>query len=917
VLVGRDSERQAIARLLADARVGTSGVLAVVGEPGIGKTALLEEAAASATTMRVIRARGIESEAEIPFAGLLELLRPVLGVVPRLPRPQAEALGAALALRPASAPNRFAVGAATLGVLAAAAEAKPLLVLVDDVQWLDEASAAAVLFAVRRLVADPVAVLLALREGTPSPLEAAGLPTLRLGGLDAGAAAELLAHRAAGPVAPDAVERLHRATAGNPLALLELPADEAALGARPVVSVSARIRDAFLQRAAPLPPEGRRALLLAAASETSELAVLARAAGSLGLGVEALAHAERAGLVEIAGATLEFRHPLARAAVYADAPPADRRSAHRALAAALPDRDADERAWHLAQAAIGPDDAACAALEASGSASRARGAYAGAAGAFERAARLSESDERASRLLLDAAEAYWLAGLGSRALTCLDRVAANEPAAALRARADRLRGSIAMRRGPLRDAVAILVSGAEAAAVDDPDAAVAMLADAAYACFYAGDTAGMVAAAARAVELGEGRTGVTAFFAAISAGFAEIFEGGSGAVPTRRAMEVLETTDELRNHPRFLFWASLGPLWLREGDVGRPLIERAAAAARQSSALGILPAALHHLARYDAGADRWHAAYVGYHEAVRLSREAAQPIDVAAALAGLAWLEARQGRAREAREHAEEALRIANELGVAVFRLWALAALGDLAASLGHAEEAAARYEELARELEARGIGDVDLSPAPELVEAYLRLGRPEDAALEVDRYTRAAEAKGQPWSRARAARARALVAGDSEFEGHFEQALALHERTLDVFERARTQLAYGARLRRVRRRVAARAKLRAALETFDALGAEPWAETAASELAATGLTARRRDSSTLADLTPQELQVALLLTEGHTTREAAAALFLSPKTVEYHLRHVYQKLGISSREALADALSETGRSEERPATTT
>ena len=414
MLLGRDRERREIERMLEKARQGESAVLALIGEPGIGKSALLDYAAERVDGLRV-RARGVESETHLPFAALLELLRPLLDRLDAIPVPQARALEAALALRPGAAQERFAVGAATLSLLA---ESGPLTVLVDDAQWLDEASAEALRFAFRRLMADPIAVLLAVREGEPSLLDGADLPTLHLEGLSAEDAAALL-----DGVAPELAARLHRATAGNPLALLELAgdADELALAPEDApVLVSARVARAFVQRLHGLDDAARRALVLAAASGTSDAAVLERAGADL----SALEAAEAAGLVSLRAGTVEFRHPLARSGVYADAPPAERRAAHRALAAVLPDRDVDRRAWHLAAAATGPDAAAAAALAQAGARSRERSAYGSAAAAFERAARLSADG---ADLLRQAGEAAWLAGEADRALALLGAAETTRP----------------------------------------------------------------------------------------------------------------------------------------------------------------------------------------------------------------------------------------------------------------------------------------------------------------------------------------------------------------------------------------------------------------------------------------------------------------------------------------------------------
>jgi DNA-binding CsgD family transcriptional regulator len=345
-------------------------------------------------------------------------------------------------------------------------------------------------------------------------------------------------------------------------------------------------------------------------------------------------------------------------------------------------------------------------------------------------------------------------------------------------------------------------------------------------------------------------------------------------------------------------------MWLREAEAGRALMDRLLAQARAKAAIGALPALLSNLGRDQATTHRWRAAAASYDEALRLARETGQRLEVVAALAGMASLEARQGREAPCREHAAEAERLSDELSLTFFSVWSAQALGDLELGLARPGAAVEHHLVQAERLRTSGIGDVDMSPAPELVDAQMRLGRRDEAAAIAARFAPEADAKGQPWARARATRALAMVAGPGDAEALFDEALALHAQTPDVFETARTRLAYGAQLRRARRRVRAREELRAAFEAFERLGARGWADQADAELAATGETARRRDASTLDQLTPQELQIAQLLAEGRTTREAAAAIFLSPKTVEYHLRHVYRKLGINSREELASRFS-------------
>jgi DNA-binding CsgD family transcriptional regulator len=906
MLLGRDHERHEIGQALARARSGVSATLALVGDPGIGKTALLEYAAGQAAGMRLLRARGIASEAQIPFGSLLELLRPALAALGQIPEPQAVALQGALALRRGAAQERFAVGAATLSVLAAHAEQGPVAVLVDDAQWLDVSSAQALLFAFRRLVADPIAVFVAVREGEPSLLDGADLPTLRIGGLTSDEAAQLMPGRPT-----ETALLLHRTTGGNPLALLELASDANALALAPEgapLLVSAKISQAFLHRAGLLSRAAQQAMVLAAASDTSDLPTLQRAAAGLGIDLAALLEAERAGLVTLHPGTVEFRHPLARLAIYTDAPASQRRDAHRALAAALPDRDVDRRAWHLAAAAAGTDESASAALEQAGTRGRDRSAYAAAAAAFERAGRLTADGGRRVRLLREAAGAAWLAGLADRAVTLLDEARATARSPGELVEIDQLRGHIATHRGPVMRGHAILTAAAGKA---DPERAVAMLAEAANACFSAGDPAEMLVVAERArAVLPAGASPRASFLAGITVGMARILGGdaAAGAEAVHEAIKLAEGSPGLREDLDLMPWLAVGPLFLRETGAGRTLLEDALRTARDRAAVGALPYLLNLIARDQSATDRWAVAEATYLEAIALARESGQQTGLAFGLAGLAWLQARRGREQECREGAAEALRLCRDLGTRLYEIWATAALGDLELGLGDAARAAGHFQRQQGLLTELAITDADLSPAAELAEAYLRLGRDDEARQAAAAFTAAAGAKGQPWPLARALRTQGLLAADTDFSSFFDHAIRQHAQTLDAFETARTRLAYGERLRRARNRVLAREQLRAALDIFEHLGARPWADRASAELAATGETRKRRAPATIDELTPQELQIALALAAGRTTRETAAALFLSPKTVEYHLRHVYQKLGIHSREELSRELATEGR---------
>ena len=880
----------------------------------MGKSALLEDGAALAGgDTAVLRARGVQSEAQIPFAGLSELLRPALQYLDRIPRHLAGALEGARALVPSRAEDRFALGAATLSLLSVYAEDHFVLVLVDDIHWIDGSSADALSFAFRRLLADPVAVLLASRAGEASLLDGSDIPQLRLVGLDVASTSDLICEMA-GTVSHDLVDRLHRHTGGNPLALIEATHEiELFRNGSPLdvpLPVVTRVTDVYSARILGLKESCRRLLLLAAAGDTGDFSIFARAANSLGLDVVDLSAAEEAGLVHVRDGGFEFLHPLARAAAYNDASPAWRREAHRALSGALPDAEADRRAWHLALAALGTDDSASRALEQSAVRSRERNAFDVASHSFERSAQLSSQDERRATLLYFAADAAWSAGQGGRALGLLDQAEIFTTGDSDVA-ADHLRGRIVSRLGPVTTGISILMTTAERSTDSDPEGAVVMLAEAVNAAFYAGNAATMGIAEERiaAIDL-ESLSERTQFFGTLARGMALAFSGTplTGSELLRSAVEMAERSNEAADDPTWLTWAAMGPLWLRESETGQRLIDQATELAHSCVAIGLLPYLLCHVAIAHATAQRWAEAEVAFYEVIQLSLESHQQIDRAAALARLAWIEARQGKSSACSEHAQEAMLLADEMSLDLCRAWTLAALGDLNMVMGRTDEALSYFEKEDSLLRSAGIVDVDLSPGPELVELHLRQGNADRAAAIAKEYGAQAELKGQPWALARAARARGLLADDSQIDEVFSEALEAHRRTPDLFEAARTDLAYGSRLRRARQRVKAREPLQRAINAFDYLGAEPWAAIARGELDATGTTARKRDESTRNQLTPQELQIAILLASGSTTKQTAAALFLSPKTVEYHLRSVYRKLGCNSRDELSTLLGPIGR---------
>jgi len=904
MLYGRRAQCDALERLLADARRSRSGVLVVRGEAGAGKSALLGFAAGRAEGMLVLRATGVESEAELPFAALHQLLRPVLGLAGRLPEPQAAALGGALGLKPGSPEDRdrFLVSVAVLSLLAEAAEDRPVLCLVDEAQWLDRSSAQALTFAGRRLEAEGVVLVFAARDGDPRDFPAPGLPELRLEGLDPEAAADLLA--GAGADLPgELVGRLVERTGGNPLALLELPgslSSEQLAGRAPledVLPLTTRLERAFGDRVRRLPGPARTLLVVAAAETTGDPAVVLRAGDRLGAGAGPLEEAESAGLVRAVDGRLAFRHPLVRSAAYQTATLAARQAAHRALADVLTGEDAaDQRAWHLAAATVGPDEDAAAGLERSADRARRRGGHDAAAAALERAAGLTGDDHERGRRLAAAATSAWLAGQADRAAALLERAEplASDPRSL--AVVAHLRGSIEASRGIALDAVAILVAGSELAAALDPSEALHMLVEASEIASYAGDVTPTAELGRRAAALpvadkaGE-------FLSDLLQGMGRVAEGdGAAGEPLlRRAIALAGAMD----HPRRLLWAGVAAFFLGEHDTGNALHARAVARARQDGAVGLLPQALEYQAPVELVAGRLSAAAASATEGLRLARETGNDTSACRHLATLAHLAALRGDEDACRASAAEALERAAARGLGLPATLAANALGLLELGQGRAAEALARFQRLLAAGPGAGSPFFALYTVPELVEAAVRAGQPEAAAAPLAAFGQLAAVTGPPEVLAQLARCRGLVGADEEAAAQFEEALALHDGHARPFDLARTELAYGETLRRARRRGEARTHLRNALATFQRLGAAPWAERATAELRATGESARKRDPSALAQLTPQELQIIRLVGEGGTNREIGAQLFLSRRTIDYHLRNVFVKLGVSSRAEL------------------
>ncbi|WP_370499692.1 AAA family ATPase [Mycolicibacterium sp. jd] len=903
MLLGRESEQQRIAELVAGARLGQSGVLVVRGEAGIGKTALLEDTAAHLGDMTLVRASGTEAESTLEFSGLHQLLRPALHLIDRLPAPQCDALAVALLMRDGPAPERFAVGAATLSLLSRYAEDSALLVLVDDAHLLDSPSADALTFVARRLLADPIAMVISTRPEPHAAFTATDLPVLDLGGLDLAAASELISRSAPNPATAEDAAHLHRVTLGSPLALVELSRDiERVRDSPPVlpVPVSDAVAQAFGRRITALPDSTRLALLLAVVAD-GDLGLASRAAAEMGTSLAPIVEAESIELMRINAGRVDFRHPLVRSAVYAAADAQTRRDVHRAVAAAMPAAAHTRRVWHLSEAVVGPDDAVADDLVDLAEKATARGAHGVAANALTRSAELTNDDALRCARLIRAGEAAWFAGHLTRARGLIDDAEAIAAGPDTLTQISALRGHIALRSGSLRDAHDLLVDAAARTDAAEADATVGLLADAVTACFYMCDTAAGLALADRIeVLLPACRTGSARTRGQLAIGVARVIAGGDGMRWLRIAVETLNNEPSVLDDPRRPDWSIVGALFLRETAAGRDLMQRVVQDRRKRTAIGALPNLLFHTARDDATTDNWQSALASYTESVALARETSQSTDLAASLAGLAWLQARMGRFAECRVNAAEARQLARRHHITFAHLWAQFALGDSALAEGNAGEAIVHYQGMESLLTDNRFRDVDLAPGPELAEAHMRHGDAAAAHEVAVGYLGRAQEKSQPWALARAHRAMALTAGEpGECEAHFSEALRLHELNPDRFEAARTRLAFGSSLRRIKKRVAARPHLRAALEDFERLGARPWADAAADELEATGERARRGGTEYSALLTSQELRIAQMLGRGATTKEAAAALFLSPKTVEYHLRNVYHKLAISSRSEL------------------
>ena len=907
VLVGRADECGQIEALLADAAAGIARCLVFEGDPGIGKTALLEHAADAVSGFCVLRATGIESDAGLGFAGLLELTRPVIGLLGVVPAPQAAALRGALGLGAPVEASRFLVAAGLLSLLAAAAERSPVLVLVDDLQWVDQASAQALLFAVRRLRADKVGVVMTVRSGEPLSVRIDGLPRVTLAGLGQEAARALLAVRApdvAGPVA----DGLHAATSGNPLALVEIvhtltPSQRAGRDVlpEPMPSIAA-LEAAYAGRVAALGAKTRRALLVLAASGDAVLGSLGPALACQRCAVADLQPAADAGLVMIERGRLSWRHPLVRSAVYYGAPAADRAAAHRAVADGLPQGEPGW-AWHRAAAADGPDEQVAAALDQVAADASRRAGFATAARAAEQAAGLSARPQDAARRRLTAADAAWLAGDAARAERLLDEALASTNQDDLRGRVLHLRGHTEYAAGHVRRAADLLAAAAALLERDAPDAAADALAHAALARWWNTDADGMSAAAGhlRALAAAHPRLGSYAdFFTGLVAMFTGHNREGAALIECVLAAEPPNgpgASDGPRSVQRL---AGLG--WLGRCVEGRDLGIQRMRALRAQGALGMLPRLLRMTASQDLDDDRWPDAVAEANEALELCDELGQPGHRPEVLGILATVAACRGDAAACRTDADAALEAAERHGQRWARLIALRACGLLALGQGDLVTAASLFEQVVAVPLARGLRGPTVVSLPDLVEALVRLGRQEEAASRAAEFERRVTDVPDLRVPALVARCRALVDTGPDAGMAYRQALIHHQGDPDSFVIARTQLLYGEWLRRQGQRRSARTELDAALEVFEKYGAAPWAERARGELRASGAVLRSRPQAGL-ELTEAELRVALLAADGLTDREICGQLYLSPKTVEFHLGRVYRKLGIRGRTELARRL--------------
>ncbi|MFD7261359.1 AAA family ATPase [Streptomyces sp. NPDC059874] len=929
MLRGRAAELAEMERLLAAAWGGCGGALVVRGEAGAGKTVLLEAAVAAAAAggVRVLRGAGVESEAELPYAGLQVVLREVLDRVGRLPQRQARALRAAAGLVGGPADDddgdgdgpgdRFLVGVAVLTLLGELAAVRPVVVLVDDAHWLDHESAEALVFAARRLGVERVAVVFAAREGA-GVFGGPGLPVLQLGGLSDEAGTALLADHAPG-LHPSVRHRVLAQAQGNPLALVELAAaltPGQLAGTEPVsdqeiavLPASWRVLRIFDERIAALPAATRTLLTVAAAEHTGELALVVRAAARLGATTADLGPAEEAGLIGPGAGRVVFRHPLVRAAVYQGAGLSRRMAAHRALAEALADDDTGRRAWHLAAATAGYDEEVAAALEKSAELFRSRGGRAAVAAAYERAARLTEHQEPRALRLAAAAQAAAEAGQSEHAAALADEAAPHLDRPREASRLASLRAGLAHSSGRPDAARLVLVEAAGAVAHRDPAEGALLGFEAMAAAWDTPEPAVATAdTMARLSGLDLGGGPLVRGAAGLHGLTTGDPEGGSAAL-REFAAYVAAAGRERRLPDRAVLqgWDMLLGDYLAVHEQAAALDREC----REQGAVGVLPRVLLRLARCRLFLGRHGDAYATAVEGLEIARDTGHDHYVAQLRGVLSVLAALDGDERACLDPPGGE----SGPGVPPNPLWHGYARGLLDLGQGRYESALHRFAAVTTG--PRRHVAIALHALADEVEAAVRLGRPEDAREPADRFARWAAGIGMPWTRAVDLRCRALLAAAGEGGGPvgaespagvlYERALAEHAGDGRPFERARTLLLYGEWLRRGRRRGAARNVLAEALESFQRMSATPWADRTRGELRAAGAGTEsaparpgRAGPGLAGRLTAQELQVVRLAATGMSNRDIGARLFISPRTVGYHLSNAYPKLGVASRATLA-----------------
>ncbi|QVQ52336.1 AAA family ATPase [Spiractinospora alimapuensis] len=890
MLYGRDTERAELRAMVASARSGRSTARIVRGAAGIGKTALLDATVAEAPDFHLLRALGVESESELAFAGLSALLGRYSDRLDRLPDAQGRALSAALGLGSGGDHDRFLVGLGVLTLLAELAEEHPVLCVVDDAQWLDRSSAEALLFAARRVHAERIALVFAARRGHAPEFTAPGIDELQLAPLPEPAARQVL-DDALGPASTYVRDRLLREADGNPLALRVLArGGSTATRSEPVRTSTER---AIAAELAHLPERTRTLLLLVAVDATQDAGVVFAAGRALGADVHDLAPAERADLVRVTEGRVIPGHPLVRAAVLGAATTHDRARAHLTLANALhPEVDADRRAWHHAAAQNGPEESTARELERVAERSSARGGFAGVGAALERAAELSPDPERRGRRTLGAANALLHAGSLHQAEELGARAAALLPHPVDRARVAEIRATVAEEGGRPRAAFRTLVDAASAVAESDPHRADHLYFRAVDAAITACDVDAVTRITDGAPGGDRGGTAAAAL-ARAATGFASDSDDAlaTAVASLRHLVEIPQPADApSRDAPLRLSW-----LLLLGDDTGLlDLAEAQAQEQRARGAVGVLPWTLSGLARAQWNSGRVHEAVASATEGATLAAQTGQNLSASYLASIQTELAAVQG------DGARGAAAIGPPGGdvTAVSRV--LDACVSVLRDLGQGRhERALDHQAVLTDGNHRMF---TFAALPDLVEAAARAGEPERAADAGHWFVRWAHHTASPWAVAVAARCQALLATSSEAERYFARAVD-HHRTSGTrpFERARTELLYGEWLRRHRGRAAARPLLRSAADLFESVRAHPWARRSHAELRATGESRRHPTSvSTGLDrLTPQELQVVRLAAQGLSNREIGGHLFLSPRTVGYHLSNAYPKLQVASRREL------------------